>query len=480
VDRVRAGRSARAARVVALLSTALLPAGLAGCSGDIKGEGAEIGVTAEALTWSDSGTTINVEAQVEDALCNGDLGQLGVTGQFTSNQAVTIAMLVSIDGTVDQVIAVATPANFMAMGRNFVASFGTDADVPNGMHRIDLCFAKVTASGVSSIRACLPSVNTTLECPDDPPPPTDMVAPSIVGSANPDANAAGWNNSDVLVSFVCTDADSGVASCTAPTTLSTEGAGQSVTGTAVDNAGNTSSTTVSDINIDKTAPTITASRSVEPNAAGWNNTPVTVSFACDDALSGVASCSADHTISTEGADQSASGNAVDAADNMASATVSGINIDMTAPELSVAGGGMFGVDEDVNATCSATDALSGVASTSCGSVSGPAYLLGVGTVDLAATATDNAGNVAVGTVGVTITVDGDSLCNLVERFASHPIHAKAACTLLHSAQADIDRGFNLGARLKLFAFNLLVSVLKGIAFSSDEVAILKNLAAEMM
>jgi hypothetical protein len=263
-------------------------------------------------------------------------------------------------------------------------------------------------------------------------------------------------------------------------TLTDEGANQSVTGMATDNAGNSASTTVEGINIDKTAPTISASRSVAPNAAGWNNTPVTVSFACDDALSGVASCSADQTVSSEGEGQSASGSALDNAGNMASASEGPINLDMTPPELAVAGGGVFGVDEDVDATCSATDALSGVASTSCGSVTGPAYLLGVGAVDLEASATDNAGNVAMGSVQVTITVDGESLCNLVKRFSSHPIHAKAACALLHSAQADIDRGFNLGARLKLLAFNLLVSVLKGIAFSSQEVSILKDLAGEMM
>ena len=458
----------------------MLSGGLAGCSGAIQGEGAEVGVTSEALTWSDGTTVISVDADVEDPVCDGAQGQLGVTGSFTANAAVTIAMVVAVDGATSQQITVATPGNFMPVGRDFVASFGSDADVPNGNHRIDVCFALVTARGLSPVRACLPSVNSGIDCDEPPPPPVDMVPPTIMGEADPAGNAAGWNNTDVTVSFTCTDSDSGVASCSAPTTLTMEGANQSVTGTATDNAGNTASATVSGISIDKTAPSISASRSVAPNAAGWNNSAVTVSFACDDALSGVASCSADQTLSSEGMDQSASGMATDAAGNSASVSEGPINIDMTAPELSVAGGGVFYVDQDVDATCMATDALSGVASTTCGSVTGPAYQLGVGTFPLAASATDNAGNVATGSVTVTVAVDANSLCHLVERFSSHAGYAKAACALLHSAENDLERGFKLGARIKILAFQALVSLLRGIAFSSTEAAILKDLAGDMI
>jgi hypothetical protein len=157
-----------------------------------------------------------------------------------------------------------------------------------------------------------------------------------------------------------------------------------------------------------------------------------------------------------------------------------IHIDMTAPVLSVVGGGVFYVDQNVDATCMATDELSGVASTTCGSVSGPAYQLGVGTFPLAASATDNAGNVATGSVTVTIKANADSLCHLVERFASKAAYAKAPCALLHSAQADIERGFKLGARIKILAFQALVSLLRGVAFSTAEVSILKNLAGDLI
>ena len=65
------------------------------------------------------------------------------------------------------------------------------------------------------------------------------------------------------MTFTCFDETSGIKSCVADgsapmadqITLSTEGAGQSASGTATDNADNTNSATVGDINIDKTAPT---------------------------------------------------------------------------------------------------------------------------------------------------------------------------------------------------------------------------------
>src|SRR5207247_8105481 len=63
----------------------------------------------------------------------------------------------------------------------------------------------------------------------------DKAAPTITGSRAPGANGNGWNNADVTVSFTCSDTMSGIKSCTGSTTLSANGANQSVTGTAVAN-----------------------------------------------------------------------------------------------------------------------------------------------------------------------------------------------------------------------------------------------------
>src|SRR5439155_8371919 len=114
----------------------------------------------------------------------------------------------------------------------------------------------------------------------------DTTAPTITGARLPAANAAGWNNTDVVVTFTCADVGSGIASCTSPVTLSGDGAAQSANGTATDHAGNSTSRTVSGINIDKTKPVITCSG----NAGAYTiDQMVVITCTASDGLSGVAS-----------------------------------------------------------------------------------------------------------------------------------------------------------------------------------------------
>jgi hypothetical protein len=135
----------------------------------------------------------------------------------------------------------------------------------------------------------------------------DATAPTISGSASPAPNGNGWNNTDVDVTFTCDDNLSGVASCGPDETLTGDGAGQEVTGTAEDNAGNTATDTVSGIDIDKTAPVITDDG---PNAGpdgsgGWYISAVTNQFSADGAISGLADPSqANFTVSTGSAEGS--------------------------------------------------------------------------------------------------------------------------------------------------------------------------------
>jgi hypothetical protein len=221
----------------------------------------------------------------------------------------------------------------------------------------------------------------------------DQTLPTISGSASPEANEAGWNNTDVDVSFVCDDALSGITSCGPDQTLTSDGAGQSVTGNATDNASNTASATVSDINIDKTAPTATASASPAANGFGWNNSSVTVSYNGTDALSGIDFCDADDVLSSEGAGQLASGTCTDEAGNVSSPATATVNIDLTNPLVSLVGGPANGGTYyfgfvPAAPTCSASDALSGL-NGSC-SVSG--YSNAVGTHSVSTSAADKAGN----------------------------------------------------------------------------------------
>jgi hypothetical protein len=116
----------------------------------------------------------------------------------------------------------------------------------------------------------------------------DLTPPTITSSQSPPANAAGWNNSNVTGSFTCNDDFSGVAACTAPITVSTEGAGQLIPGTATDKAGNSTSTSRT-INLDKTPPVLTM-----PTLASSYllNATLTLNFSATDTLSGVATMQA--------------------------------------------------------------------------------------------------------------------------------------------------------------------------------------------
>ena len=79
--------------------------------------------------------------------------------------------------------------------------------------------------------------------------------PVITATMSPEPNEAGWNKSNVTVTFTATDGGSGVVSVTGSALVSTEAEGQIVTGTATDRNGKTSTLEVV-VNLDKTAPII--------------------------------------------------------------------------------------------------------------------------------------------------------------------------------------------------------------------------------
>jgi hypothetical protein len=191
------------------------------------------------------------------------------------------------------------------------------------------------AQGVHTITATATDVAGNVSDPSLPLTVTiDTTGPTIMVTRTPGPNPLGWNNTDVTVRFDCADALSGLAgSPPDPTTISTEGANQAVTGTCQDVAGNSAEFTT-EINIDKTPPTISASASPAPNGNGWNNTDVTVSFAGADGLSGIDIVTDPVTLTVEGAGHVVTGTATDRAGNSASTSLT-INIDKTAPRIAI-------------------------------------------------------------------------------------------------------------------------------------------------
>jgi len=157
----------------------------------------------------------------------------------------------------------------------------------------------------------------------------DTIPPIITGSVSPAPNANGWNASPVTVSFSCVDnvGGSGVASVTGPIVVTTEGAAQAFVGICTDVAGNSANTTVF-VSIDQTPPSIFGSIFPTPDANGFNDTDVTVTFNCFDALSGVASVTGPILVTTEGVNQPVAGVCADLAGNEA-ATIVFVSIDKT-------------------------------------------------------------------------------------------------------------------------------------------------------
>ena len=247
----------------------------------------------------------------------------------------------------------------------------------------------------------------------------DKTRATIVATPSPVANADGWNRTDVLVTFTCNDSGSGV-SCPAPVLVTSEGAGQVITRSATDRAGNTAQASVT-LNVDKSAPVIAASATPAPNAAGWNRGDVVVSFACADSLSGVVTCPAPITASAEGAGQQIGGTVTDRAGNTAIAAVS-LSIDRTPPTVTIASpaAGAALTSPTVPLAGSVLDSLSGIASATCNGAAAtvgaggalgcaPALVSGPNTLTL--TATDAAGNVTAAERTVTFLANHSPVAN---------------------------------------------------------------------
>lgn len=190
----------------------------------------------------------------------------------------------------------------------------------------------------------------------------DKTAPQITAASKTAPNANGWYGGDVVVSFAASDALSGLAFSSPDVVVSTEGAAQEISGTATDKADHTANASVI-VNIDKTAPVIALSSRTPANAAGWNNTDVSLTWQCTDSLSGPVVNQVAQSLSAEGAAQNAIGTCADLAGHTASNTQSGINIDKTSPTSQIttpANGAVYVLNGIVNAAYGCADALSGV------------------------------------------------------------------------------------------------------------------------
>jgi hypothetical protein len=222
----------------------------------------------------------------------------------------------------------------------------------------------------------------------------DATAPTVTGaSAARASDANGWYNHPLVVSFAGSDATSGIEACGTPSYGGPDSATVSVSGSCRDRAGNTSGAGSFNLKYDATAPDVVATPSRAPNANGWYNSPLTVSFSASDATSGVETCSAPQAYDgPDAASASVVGSCRDRAGNTRARPFT-LAYDATAPTMSGAtparapdANGWY--NRPLTVAFTGSDATSGIESCSTPTYDGPDAAI----ASLSGSCRDRAGN----------------------------------------------------------------------------------------
>ena len=136
----------------------------------------------------------------------------------------------------------------------------------------------------------------------------------------------------------------------------------------------------------------------------------------------------------------------------------------------------YTVDAHVSITCTATDAESGIASSTCAPIDGDAYTFGLGLHTYSATATDNAGNSASASTSFTVTVTFGSLGNLTRRFVANSKVADGLVADLRKAEDARATGKTKQANEWLTEYRKGVQAQVGKSITAEKASILVGLS----
>lgn len=259
---------------------------------------------------------------------------------------------------------------------------------------------------------------------------TDNTPPVITPNVSGQAGANGWYTGDVSVSWTVTDAESPISSKSGCDASSVTSNTAGVTFTCTAQSGGGTATKSVTIKRDATPPVLTPSISGTAGDNGWYRSDVTVTWNASDDISGISAGCAANTLSTDNAGTTYTCTVTNGAGLRANASRT-VKRDATPPTVTFSGNaGAYTVDQQIAITCSAADAMSGVASSTCAPVSGDAYAFTLGANTVSASAMDHAGNSGSGTTSFTVSVTSASLCKLVQRFSTNAGVANSLCAKL--------------------------------------------------
>ncbi|MBL8238951.1 MAG: carboxypeptidase regulatory-like domain-containing protein [Bryobacterales bacterium] len=215
------------------------------------------------------------------------------TATDSLGNSTSASITLNIDKT-QPVVNVTSPVSGATVSTSTVSITGTASDALSGLASV-LCNTVVAAVTQSTFTCVVPLVSgsnaITVQASDKAGNTASASLTvtstasvlSLLLSALPTPNAAGWNNADVTVSATCSGGN-GAVTCPPPLVVSTEGANQVITRTATDASGGSVSASVS-LRIDKTPPLVAIT---SPAPATTVLTPqATITGTTSDALSGV-------------------------------------------------------------------------------------------------------------------------------------------------------------------------------------------------
>jgi HYR domain len=256
------------------------------------------------FTCTDSGSGIPTETCPADQTLSDEGTSISSTAQTVKDEAgntsdASNVVTVGIDKTLPTIAAAPTtqPNKFGWYNSNVVLGF-TCSDTPSGIYAIFGCGPLLTQVLSDEGSAVSSGTWTTVDNAGNQSAPSDVVTvkidktpPTIVAAATstPDGDN-GWYRSNVTVSFTCKDDLSEIfflpitgSTCPADQILSDEGASVSSTEkTVFDFAGNSTTSNVVTVKIDKTAPVVTVPANITVDATSPVGATVTYSASASD------------------------------------------------------------------------------------------------------------------------------------------------------------------------------------------------------